>query len=165
MDPIFVFFQAFDSGLLTTIAIFIDKYMAFIMLAMFLATYAATSDKKSLTLFIVNMVVSVLVLSIAKGLIDLPRPCTSMHSKIACPADASYPSGHTLISTGGALATAGNPLFPAYLAFAALTGISRVYLGIHTLYDVAGGIALAFVSYAISKQALSFYTKEMRIEP
>lgn len=90
-----------------------------------------------------------LVLSfLIKDVVAEARPCDILFAKIACPADFSFPSGHAIVVFTVAMAFLNKRSFPFYLAYALLVGLSRVYLGVHTISDIAGGLALApFVYY------------------
>jgi len=145
-----------DIDWLTALALFLDseKYLALVMAGFAVLTYALTKDRKGIFLLAANMVVSVVLLSVAKGFFYTPRQCVSGPAKIACTPDSSYPSGHAFVTASGALAMAGNVLFPLYLAFSAITALTRLYPALHTIYDIAGGIAFAFISYAITKRLM-----------
>lgn len=82
-----------------------------------------------------------------KNLLARPRPCwldPTVPLLIAVPTDYSFPSGHTLISTIGAvLLTKTNRRF-GYLAIplAVLIAFSRMYLYVHFPSDILGGAVL-----------------------
>jgi undecaprenyl-diphosphatase len=63
---------------------------------------------------------------------------------IATPTCGSFPSGHAATSTSFffALFWIGHPLAPAVGVWALLVTFSRLYLGVHYLSDVLGGIAV-----------------------
>lgn len=73
-----------------------------------------------------------------------PRPCEQVPGKIPCPTDFSLPSIHALLAFTLAIVAVGSASFPFYLLFALFVSFSRVYLGVHTVPQVAAGLALAF---------------------
>ncbi|MGB9719799.1 MAG: phosphatase PAP2 family protein [Candidatus Anstonellales archaeon] len=79
-----------------------------------------------------------------KNVFAVQRPCISeIESKIPCPSDFSFPSGHVLIAGSVMFAYIKRKGFIIFWLFTILVAFSRVYLGVHTLVDVAGSIALA----------------------
>jgi membrane-associated phospholipid phosphatase len=72
------------------------------------------------------------------------RPCAETPGKIPCPLDFSLPSLHALLVFTIAIVAVGCRSFPFYLLFALFVSFSRVYLGVHTIPQVAAGLALAF---------------------
>lgn len=81
-----------------------------------------------------------------KPLFDRLRPC-EMHPQdliFSCPADPSFPSGHTTASFAAALALAFfHPRWgAAALSLAVLIAWSRLYLFVHWPTDVAAGILI-----------------------
>lgn len=79
-----------------------------------------------------------------KNVFAVQRPCTSeIVSKIPCPADFSFPSGHVIIVTSVMFAYIMRKEFVVFWFFTVLVAFARIYLGVHTLVDVAGSIALA----------------------
>lgn len=73
---------------------------------------------------------------------------TDVHQLLHHSADASFPSDHTTASFGmvGGLWPYRRRLALVALAFAALTGFARVYVGIHWPADVAGGAAIGLLA-------------------
>jgi undecaprenyl-diphosphatase len=64
----------------------------------------------------------------------------------------SFPSGHTLhaVTFGVILSVAWPPLALFWLAFAALTGLSRVVLGLHYPSDVLAATGLGLIQGALA---------------
>lgn len=84
-----------------------------------------------------------------KERVGRPRPCEAILELVPAvpPLDRwSFPSGHTLhaVSFCVLLATWAPELLPLALPFAALTGLSRVVLGLHYPFDVAAGGLLGY---------------------
>ena len=86
-----------------------------------------------------------------KGLIAEARPCASIPGKVACPQDYSLPSLHSLLAFTLAVSALGNRSFAIYLPYAIFVAFSRVYLGVHTITDVAAGLALAFLACVLAE--------------
>jgi len=84
-----------------------------------------------------------------KPLVGRVRPCTvnpAVELLVACPTDASFPSGHTASSFAavGALRAAGSRLWLPGLALAVLIAVSRLYLYVHWPTDVLFGALLGW---------------------
>jgi len=97
-----------------------------------------------------------------KNLYAIPRPCVEIAAKIPCPPDAAFPSGHALVSGIFMLAAAGTPLFIAFLFLGTFVSFSRVYLGIHTFPDVAAGLAVGMILYALSERIYLYYRRAVK---
>ncbi len=111
--------------------------------------------------FIVASVLVALLLGFGlKALIAQARPCISVPGKIACPQDYSLPSLHSLLAFTLAVSALGNRSFAIYLPYAVFIAFSRVYLGVHTITDVAAGLALAFFACVLAE----LLWKQMRWE-
>lgn len=87
------------------------------------------------------------VAEIAKKLVDRPRPfdlLQNVHQRIA-ESGPGFPSGHTTFATvlavTLALAFGGKWRWIAFL-WITMVGVSRIYLGVHSLLDIIGGICI-----------------------
>lgn len=86
---------------------------------------------------------------VLKPLVGRVRPCTvnpAVEMLVACPTDASFPSGHTASSFAavGALWAAGSRLWLPGLVLAVLIAVSRLYLYVHWPTDVLSGALLGW---------------------
>ena len=97
--------------------------------------------------FMVAAVTIALLLGVSfKLFLQEERPCVETPGKIPCPLDFSLPSIHSLLTFTIAIVAIGNRSFVFYLIYALFTAFSRVYLGVHTITEVAAGLALAFLA-------------------
>ena len=99
--------------------------------------------KEGIMIFLITFLLSYSVSKYLKLVFKIPRPCKGLPN---CPANYSFPSTHATVAF--ALATSFSFLIKRYrlLLFlaAALITAQRVYLGFHTLKDVAFGSLLGF---------------------
>lgn len=113
-------------------------------LALILAATLFFSEQKRLP-FVFSALVIALLLGLAfKPFLQQERPCLAAPGKIPCPPDYSLPSLHALLAFTLAIVSLGSRSFAAYFPFALFVAYSRLYLGVHTLPQVAAGLALAF---------------------
>ncbi|MFC5530248.1 undecaprenyl-diphosphatase [Cohnella yongneupensis] len=94
----------------------------------------------------VSLLIGSLIISPA---VDHPRPFVAhqVTQLIAHAPDASFPSDHATFAFSLAFAIwfTNRRLGVALLALSVLTGIARVYVGVHYPADIAGAIVLSFV--------------------
>ena len=84
-----------------------------------------------------------------KPLFGRVRPCVvnpAVELLVACPSDASFPSGHTAASFAavGALWAVGSRLWLPGVVLAVLIAFSRLYLYVHWPSDVLAGVLLGW---------------------
>jgi len=129
--------------------------------------------RKALTI-IIPVAVSAIVANILKFSLDMPRPYElyPFIEKLSTGGSPTFPSGHT--ADAFAFAVAACLVYPRWqimlpsLIWAALVGISRMWLGVHFPSDVLGGAVIgaasAIIYYRVmKKKELKLPEKEKRI--
>lgn len=99
---------------------------------------------------VVSLLLSVLVFTVLKNIIQRPRPFTlrpELTLLIEAPTDYSFPSGHAMTSFASAtvLFLANRRLGIAGFIVAFLIAFSRMYLYVHYLTDVLAGALLGIL--------------------
>jgi membrane-associated phospholipid phosphatase len=131
---------------------------AILIACFFLFVYKRTDRASPL---FAALVLALLLIDPLKAFLLVPRPCAdlSILSKVACPLDAAMPSGHAVVVGIFLMASVGTPLFPIFLPLAAIVSLSRVYLGLHTIADIAGGIAIGVTLYSFTQKFFAAYRR------
>ena len=124
-----------------------DTAFALLFTAALILTLTYLFKEQKLLPFMVAAVAIALLLGVSlKLFLQEERPCVDTPGKIPCPLDFSLPSLHALLTFTIAIVAIGNRSFVFYLIYALFTAFSRVYLGVHTIAEVAAGLALAFLA-------------------
>jgi membrane-associated phospholipid phosphatase len=111
----------------------------------------AFKEQKKLPFILTAILVALLLGLSFKSFLQEPRPCVSIPGKVICPLDFALPSIHTLLVFTLVILAVGNRSFAIYLVFALFTAFSRVYLGVHTISEVAAGLAMAFFACVLNE--------------
>jgi undecaprenyl-diphosphatase len=150
-----LFFLIFDlphNQLLNNLAIFaandliIITALAGLILAIFNKTY-----EKILVLSVISFLIGLILLRLLSLIIFEPRPFLtfSFQPLISGLANLnSFPSEHSLflaIMTFSA-GFCGSRFFKLLLVFLTLTGLARIYAGVHYPLDIIGGISFGFLA-------------------
>jgi undecaprenyl-diphosphatase len=138
--------------LFTILSVYVDYYLYFILPLSLLLFYKKVGKKRMLSLLIGLMLVYISVSSI-KNIYKQPRPCDE-YTKVWCPSDYSFPSGHSAVAFAFAFFSLGTGAFPFYYASAFIVVLSRIYLGVHTLNDVVGGAVVGIFMYHVAEKVV-----------
>ncbi|TCN24222.1 undecaprenyl-diphosphatase [Mesobacillus foraminis] len=135
---------------------FVTQKALFIYIALFVLMWVFGSEKRKYTVFLAGCTgLLALMINAAIGeFYYVQRPFVvhdDVHLLLPHAADASFPSDHT---TGAFALSFGVFLFyrklgAVMILFAALTGISRIYVGHHYPLDVIGSIVAALAASAV----------------
>lgn len=80
----------------------------------------------------------------AKGLVRRDRPSRARRHpyRLRRPSNSSFPSGHAASAATMAMLLSEDGMAPLWWALAVTVGVSRIYVGVHHLSDVAAGMAI-----------------------
>ena len=126
----------------------------------FITTISAALDDR----LVLAALLLALVLSEGLKLVEhVARPCASdiIAKLAACPTDYSLPSTHAVVGFVLAAAFIGRRSFWLFFPLGLFIAFTRMYLGVHTIFDVAAGLAVAFLSVAIVHFYLLNYLPEL----
>jgi len=105
-----------------------------------------------LKLLIVNIVATTAISILLKKVIAIPRPCQLNPNLYAtCLSDFAYPSQHASTAFSFVFPLIGHAFFPLMYIIGLLVSWSRVYQGLHSWFDIGGGIAVAGLGYSIAE--------------
>ncbi|MBU0532270.1 phosphatase PAP2 family protein [Candidatus Micrarchaeota archaeon] len=103
------------------------------------------NEKRVKVLF--SLILTFLLVTGIKYVMAKERPCVEGEW---CPDGYSFPSTHAAIAFTLMTAFLNKKSYPAYLLFALFVAFTRLNLGVHTFYDVAGALPVAMISYYIT---------------
>jgi len=121
-----------------------------------------------LQLLIVNLVATAAISMLLKRIIDIPRPYQlEPNMYTTCLPDYAYPSIHASTAFSFVFSFLGHAFFPLAYIIGLMVSLSRVYQGLHSWFDIGGGIAVAGLGYSIAeaivvKQKKIFYREDER---
>ncbi|ASS68673.1 MULTISPECIES: undecaprenyl-diphosphatase [unclassified Paenibacillus] len=139
---------------LDSLMVFCAEYLVFVMLGILALLWLTGRERNQKTVFQAGLaaglalLVGMLLISPA---VNHPRPFAAsehVHQLVAHAADASFPSDHSTL----AFALAASVLFAKrrtgllLLAMALMTGLGRVFVGVHYPADIAGAAVLSLLA-------------------
>ncbi len=132
--------------------LFNDPAAAFAFSAMLVIAASFIFREQKMLPFLISAVAIAFLLGFSfKSFLQEARPCASAPSKIPCPTDYALPSMHALLAFTIAIIAIGTRSFPVYILYAVFIAFSRVYLGVHTITEVAAGLSLAFFACVLAE--------------
>lgn len=151
---------------MTQLVFYISKYLIFIT-PLFALYYVWKHDnqkhaiKDAIVMFIVA-VIAWLCADTIKNILKIPRPIPASDVLLQGESLYSFPSGHTTFLL--ALATVfyyhHRPFAYTIALIGVLVGLSRVYMQVHTLIDIAGGIGLGILCGVLGHKLYNYLKKD-----
>ncbi len=135
-----------DAVLLWLSLVFDKYYLVLLPAALALGAFVLRRRK----VLLLALLLAVLLVPVIKEAFHQERPCVGAPFQGNCLPDYGMPSFHAASSSVFVMASLGTPWFWPFAAFALVAGGSRVYLGVHSIEQVAGGVALGISLYAFS---------------
>lgn len=168
-----LFFYIFNfSGqnfILDSLMVFGAEYVIFMMifLALFLSFRKGVKDKKILLLIILSLGVAFILLKTFGKIIDYPRPFVQfpIQPLISHSADDSFPSDHTIILSVIAFSYFyyRSKYTLIFMMGMAVTGLARIFVGVHFPLDIVGGIVLGYCAVYLAGILKNLFTAQMKI--
>jgi len=152
VGPITGFIASQNIWLFTLFSIFVDYYV-FLVLPVSLIFFYKKLGRKRVAALVLSLLLLYLAVPYLKAAFGQSRPCNE-YLKMACPADYSFPSGHAAVAFAFAFLSLGTIAFPFYYISAFLIAVSRIYMGVHFLNDIVGGMVLGIFSYLVSEKVI-----------
>ena len=149
--------------ILDSIMVFTAKYSPYIIASvLFLIFVLGNKSSKSLSIIAaISGVFALLLNQIISALYYSPRPSMLYNVTLLLPPsnDASFPSDHTALAfaVSVAILSANKRLGILLILFSLLTGVSRVYCGLHYPVDILGGMATGITSAALIRRTAHKY--------
>lgn len=164
MDNTALFYLIYNlsnqSEILDTLMIFAARYLiiiTFLLITIF-AFRGNIREKKAFILAIFCLITAVVIIKIIHLFFIETRPFVSLNLTPLYPydPDPSFPSRHVTMMTA---ITSAYIYFKSkwamlFLVFLILTGISRIYVGVHYPLDILGGFLVGIISLILAKQII-----------
>ncbi|MCX6775289.1 MAG: phosphatase PAP2 family protein [Candidatus Micrarchaeota archaeon] len=157
IGPVTKFIASQDIGLFTAFSVFVDYYL-YLILPLSIVLFYKQLGRKRIASLVLSLLFLFFLVTYTKLLFHESRPCNE-YLKVSCPADYAFPSGHTAVAFAFAFFALGTAAFPFYYTSAFFVALSRIYLGVHSLNDVVGGVVVGIFSYFISEKVVEAWLR------
>ena len=168
-----LFFQTFGlaghNSLLDFLMAFSANYLILIALILiFILPFTkGVTEKKALILILLAFGIGFILIKTIGIFINEPRPFMTYAIKplINHAADDSFPSDHTIIMTiiAASYSYYRSKYSTFFIIFLFLTGIARVYVGVHYPLDIVGGIILGIIAVWIASKLKKYLVNKLSI--
>ncbi|MFA5050331.1 MAG: phosphatase PAP2 family protein [Candidatus Micrarchaeia archaeon] len=148
MDLVSVSISGLNNEYLTLISSLIDNLIIFSLIVLFIIFYFEKNENKRKKLFIA-VILAFLIGTMVKEIYQIERPCIALDSKIKCSLGYSFPSIHSIVMFTLALGFLDDKKYILIIVLGVFVAFTRIYLGIHTFFDVAGALVLSTIVYGI----------------
>jgi membrane-associated phospholipid phosphatase len=156
MDAITEIALSIDNPMLGWIGMLIQNPVAYaIMIFALIIGGEGRHRKQKKILF--SLLLSFALVAGIKYAMAVERPC---FGEDWCPDSYSFPSLHAAIAFTLMTSFLNKKSYPYYLLFALFVGFTRLNIGVHTFYDVAGALPLALFSYYVIAVAYERWSKD-----
>ena len=152
IGPITRFIASQNIWFFTLFSVFVDYYV-FLALPLSLIVFYKKLGRRRVASLVLSLLLLYLAVPYLKVTFGRSRPCDE-YLKTACPTDYSFPSGHAAVAFAFAFLSLGTVAFPFYYISAFLIALSRVYMGVHFLNDIVGGMVVGIFSYLVSEKVI-----------
>ncbi len=98
----------------------------------------------------VTIVISLILFTSLKYIVREPRPCVQLDAKLSCPSSYSFPSGHSSMINSFLFPSLYDSSVFVFAPLSLIVMFSRIYIGVHTFYDIVGGFIVALISFLLS---------------
>lgn len=146
MDAITTIAASVDNPAIRAIGMIIDDNWIYAILILVLILIGERREEKRAKI-IFSLLLAALLGLMMKHVIAQERPC---FGEEWCPDDYALPSLHATVAFTLMVAFLNKKSYLGYLVFALFVAFTRLNIGVHTFYDVAGALPVALLSYYIT---------------
>lgn len=148
VDTITTIAMSIDEPILKAIGTILEDTVIYAVVILILLFVGEPRNKKRAKVLLSLAIAAILMLGV-KEILAHERPCINIEG---CPDGYSFPSGHATIAFTLMTAFLNKKSYSLYCLFALFVGFSRLNMGVHVFWDVAGALPLAMLSYYITNK-------------
>ncbi|MBI5224650.1 phosphatase PAP2 family protein [Candidatus Micrarchaeota archaeon] len=146
-------------GVFQFVSLVLNNHYYPILIVLSFIALAFSKNRKAL---IISLILVTLLTPALKSYYQEERPCKTIPTIVDC-RDFGFPSGHAITAVLLAASTLGTYAFFFFLPTAFTIAFSRIYLGVHDLNQLTGGISLGlFVYFMLERFHQSNFGLEIR---
>ena len=145
MDALTLAINSINNEWITSISLIINNKIIYGIILIGIILFLEKKRDKRIKLFTSLILVSIVGV-VLKEIFAIPRPCGELALKAVCDG-YSLPSIHAATAFTLALGFLDDKKYVLILIFAILVSLSRLYLGVHTFFDIGASIAITPIVY------------------